>query len=71
MPSLSKKSLFLRIGCERQFVLSLYSKVELENHSMPPRQTGRAGLGLVGSAGYEWQDEKVTDLKFRFVKSAG
>lgn len=68
MPSLSKKSLslFLRIGCEKQFVLSLYGKTELENHSMPPRQTGRAGLGLVGRAGYEWQDEKVTELKTVF-----
>jgi DNA replication ATP-dependent helicase Dna2 len=29
---------------------------------MPPRQTARAGLGLVGAAGYEWQDEKVSEL---------
>jgi hypothetical protein len=68
MPSLSKKSLslFLRIGCERQFVLSLYDNTELKSHEndgMPPRQTGRAGLGLVGQAGYEWQDEKVSELK--------
>jgi DNA replication ATP-dependent helicase Dna2 len=71
MPSLSKKSLsmFLRINCERQFVLSLYSNTELKSHEkdgMPPRQTGRAGLGLVGQAGYEWQDEKVNELKTVF-----
>ena len=68
MPSLSKKSLslFLRIGCERQFVLSLYNNTELKAHEkdgMPPRQMGRAGLGLVGQAGYDWQDEKVRELK--------
>jgi DNA replication ATP-dependent helicase Dna2 len=68
MPSLSKKSLslFLRIGCERQFVLSLYSPDELKLQGMPPRQTGRAGLGLVGQAGYDWQDEKVSELKTVF-----
>jgi hypothetical protein len=71
MPSLSKKSLslFLRINCERQFVLSLYTNTELKSHEkdgMPPRQIGRAGLGLVGQAGYEWQDEKVTELKTVF-----
>lgn len=29
---------------------------------MPPRQQARAALGLVGRAGYEWQDEKVSEL---------
>ncbi|HEV2883095.1 MAG TPA: AAA domain-containing protein [Pyrinomonadaceae bacterium] len=68
MPSLTKKSLslFLRIGCERQFVLSLYTPEELKTNGMPPRQTGRAGLGLVGQAGYDWQDEKVSELKTVF-----
>jgi hypothetical protein len=68
MPSLSKKSLslFLRIGCEKQFILSLYSPEELKTHNMPPRQTGRAGLGLVGQAGYDWQAEKVSELKTVF-----
>jgi DNA replication ATP-dependent helicase Dna2 len=74
MPSLSKKSLslFLRIGCERQFVLSLYSNTELKSHEidgMPPRQTGRAGLGIVGLSGYEWQDEKVSELRDVFGES--
>jgi hypothetical protein len=65
MPSLSKKalSLFLRNGCERQFILSLYKDSERKVHNLPPRQENRAGLGLVARAGYEWQDEKVSELK--------
>ena len=65
MPSLSKKalSLFIRNGCERQFIFSLYGDPEREKYSLPPRQKSRSGLGLVGKAGYEWQDEKVSELK--------
>jgi len=67
MPSLSKKSLslFLRTDCERQFILSLYSDTERRNPSLnlPPRQKLRAALGQVGQAGYDWQDEKVSELK--------
>lgn len=62
---LSKRalSLFFRVGCERQFVLYLYNDPAREWHGMPPRQDGRAGLGLVGRAGYEHQDGKVRELK--------
>ena len=65
MPKFSKKSLslFLRNGCEKQFVLSLYTNTERESRSMPPAQANRSGLGLVGEAGYLWQDEKVGELK--------
>lgn len=65
MPKFSKKSLslFLRNGCEKQFVLSLYTNTERESRGMPPAQANRSGLGLVGEAGYKWQDEKVSELK--------
>ena len=65
MPRFTKKSpsLFLRNGCEKQFVLSLYNKTEREFHKLPPAQANRSGLGLVGEAGYVWQDEKITELK--------
>lgn len=65
MPKFSKKSLslFLRNGCEKQFVLSLYNKTERDFHKLPPAQANRSGLGLVGEAGYKWQDEKVSELK--------
>lgn len=68
MPSLKKKvlSLYLRTGCLRQLALNLYSDPELRGRGMPPRQTARPGLGLVGQAGYQWQDEKVSDLNFVF-----
>lgn len=64
MPSLKKKvlSLFLRTGCYRQLSLNLRSDPERNKQGMPPRQTARAGLGLVGAAGYKWQDEKVSEL---------
>jgi hypothetical protein len=64
VPSLKKKalSLFLRTGCYRQLSLNLHSDPERESAGMPPRQTARAGLGLVGAAGFEWQDAKVSEL---------
>ena len=65
MPRFTKKSLslFFRNGCERQFVLSLYNDAERENYNLPPRQKSRSALGLAGQAGYEWQDEKISELK--------
>lgn len=69
MPTLSKKSLslFLRIGCERQFVLSLYSaKAERTAAGMPTVQPNRAGLGLVRKAGFTYQQEKVRELASTF-----
>jgi hypothetical protein len=64
MPALKKKalSLYLRTGCRRQLVLNLYGDKERREREMPPRQMARAGLGLVGGAGYEWQDAKVSEL---------
>ncbi|HEY0020810.1 MAG TPA: AAA domain-containing protein [Longimicrobium sp.] len=65
---LSKRalSLFFRVGCERQFVLYLYNDLAREWSGMPPRQVGRAGLGLVGRAGYEHQDERVREIRAIF-----
>jgi len=64
MPRIGKKSLtlFLRNGCQRQLVLSLYNDKELTKHGMPKRQEVRAGLGLVAESGYEWQEKKVGEL---------
>jgi DNA replication ATP-dependent helicase Dna2 len=68
MPSLKKKalSLYLRTGCLRQLALNLYSDPERDRLGMPDRQKARAGLGLVGQAGYQWQDEKVSELDVVF-----
>jgi DNA replication ATP-dependent helicase Dna2 len=72
MPSLKKKalSLYFRSGCQRQLALNLYSDKEREAGGMPERQKARAGLGLAGAAGYEWQDEKVSELADVFGKDA-
>lgn len=72
MPALSKKalSLFLRNHCERQFIFSLYQTVaERAAHNLPALQVGRAGLGLVAQAGYDWQDEKISEIKDIFGSS--
>ena len=70
MPSFSKKvlSLFLRTRCQKQLHLYLYSKQEREALGMPPLQTIRAGLASAGKVGYEWQDEKVSELEGIFGK---
>lgn len=72
MPSLKKKalSLYLRNGCQRQLALNLYSDDERKANGMPERQQARAGLGLTGAMGYEWQDEKVSELGDVFGKNA-
>lgn len=68
MAQFSKKSLtlFLRNKCERQLILSLYNDTEREAQSMPPKQKSRFALGLVGQLGYDWQAEKVNEMKDLF-----
>jgi DNA replication ATP-dependent helicase Dna2 len=66
---LSKRalSLYFRVGCDRQFLLYLYSTDAVRAQmGMPPRQGGRAGLGLVGRHGYRHQAEKVHELQTAF-----
>lgn len=72
MPSLKKKalSLYLRNGCQRQLLLNLYNDTERRVKGMPERQQARAGLGLTGAMGYEWQDEKVGELGDVFGQDA-
>ena len=64
MPSFSKKalSLYLRTGCERQLKLNLYTGTERRERGMPPKQSQRAAVGLVGQKGYDWQAEKVAEV---------
>jgi hypothetical protein len=70
MPSLRKKSLslFIRNGCERQYILSLYTPKERRTHGMPPHQDVRAALGLAGVAGIDWQAQKLSEVKDVFGK---
>ena len=71
MPSLTKKalSLYLRTGCRRQLLLQLYTKkAERIARGLPQPQTARAGLGLSGRAGMEWQKQKVNEVEGVFGK---
>src|SRR5690606_20781204 len=71
MPSLKKKaiSLYLRTGCRRQLLLQLYTtKAERTARGLPQPQTARAGLGLSGRAGMEWQKKKVNEVEGVFGK---
>ena len=67
-PRLTKRaiSLFFRVGCERQLLLYLYTDDTRSALQMPPRQSGRAGLGLVGRHGLQWQAHKVRELQGAF-----
>ena len=67
-PRLTKRaiSLFFRVGCERQLLLYLYTDDTRSTLQMPPRQSGRAGLGLVGRHGLQWQADKVEELQGAF-----
>ncbi|HUM68236.1 MAG TPA: hypothetical protein PLK31_05255, partial [Chloroflexota bacterium] len=69
MPAFKKRalSLYLRNKCERQFALYLYTDKERKQYSMPTRHQ-RAGLGIVGQAGFKWQDEKIRELSDVFGK---
>ena len=70
-PRLTKRaiSLFFRVGCERQLLLYLYTDDTRSALEMPPRQSGRAGLGLVGRHGLQWQADKVRELEGAFGAS--
>ena len=67
-PRLTKRalSLFFRVGCPRQLLLYLYGDAARAQLGMPPRQGGRAGLGLVGRHGYQHQAAKVRELQAAF-----
>lgn len=64
MPTFTKKilSLFLRTGCPRQLLLYLYNDEERDRLLMPPRQTQRGQVGIMGRAGYAYQDRRVGEL---------
>ena len=64
MPVFQKKVLssFIRNGCLRRLRLSLYKDSERLVVGMPETQKARAGIGIVGELGYEWQEEKVGEL---------
>lgn len=65
MPVFQKKvlSAYIRNGCKRRLRLSMYpTDREREANGMPETQKVRAGVGIAGQLGYQWQEEKVAEL---------
>lgn len=65
MPVFQKKvlSAYIRNGCKRRLRLSMYpTDRERVANGMPETQKVRAGVGIAGQLGYEWQEEKVAEL---------
>ena len=73
MPVFQKKvlSAYIRNGCKRRLRLSLYpTDKSRRDNGMPETQKARAGVGLVGEMGYDWQEEKVSELADVFGASS-
>ena len=65
MPVFQKKvlSAYIRSGCKRRLRLSMYpTDRERIANGMPETQKARAGVGIAGQLGYDWQEEKVSEL---------
>ena len=64
MPVFQKKilSAYIRNGCKRRLRLSMYTDRERIDNGMPETQKARAGVGMAGQLGYDWQEEKVGEL---------
>lgn len=65
MPVFQKKvlSAFIRNGCKRRLRLSMYPTDDArKENGMPETQKARAGVGIAGQLGYNWQEEKVDEL---------
>jgi len=65
MPVFQKKvlSAYIRNGCKRRLRLSMYpTDRERVANGMPETQKVRAGVGIAGQLGYQWQEEKVAEL---------
>lgn len=69
MPSTAKKriskstlSMFLRTKCDRELYLSLHEDSELKTHSMPVPLQARPGIGVLQTAGRDFEDERNDQL---------
>lgn len=69
MPSTAKKrisksalSMFLRTKCDRELYLSLHEDSELATHSMPVPLQARPGIGVLQTAGRDFEDERNDQL---------
>ena len=69
MPSAAKKriskstlSMFLRTNCDRELYLSLHEDSELDAHGMPVPLQARPGIGVLQTAGRDFEDERNDQL---------
>ena len=54
--------MFLRTKCDRELFLSLHEDSELETHSMPVPLQARPGIGVLQTAGRDFEDERNDQL---------
>lgn len=60
--SKSTLSMFLRTKCDRELYLSLHEDSELEAYSMPVPLQARPGIGVLQTAGRDFEDERNDQL---------
>jgi hypothetical protein len=60
--SKSTLSMFLRTKCDRELYLSLHEDSELDTHGMPVPLQARPGIGVLETAGREFEDERNDQL---------
>ncbi len=75
MPYLAKRTIsnFLRSKCLRRLRLDLSpdnAAYQTERAGMPPKAAGRPGIAALTSAGTEWEEAKISDLRTSFGAAA-
>ncbi|WP_011920313.1 hypothetical protein [Shewanella putrefaciens] len=60
--SKSTLSMFLRTKCDRELYLSLHEDSELDKHGMPVPLQARPGIGVMQTAGRDFEDERNEQL---------
>ncbi len=64
--SKSKLSMYLRTKCDRELYLSLHTPTVLANHGMPVPLTARPGIGVLKTAGVDFEAAKNAELRLAF-----
>lgn len=54
--------MFLRTKCDRELYLSLHEDSELDAHGMPVLLQARPGIGVLQTAGRDFEDERNDQL---------
>ncbi len=60
--SKSTLSMFLRTKCDRELYLSLHEDSELDANGMPAPLQARPGIGVLQTAGRDFEDERNDQL---------